>query len=192
MLFEARYIGRQGTKRDAKAALIFSVPPLMLKTDSNPVGLPIEIFDGIRAASIANRSQFYMGLASAPFFGYNRSGAKASHGLVDWFWMQGTLDGNKNAYDCTKAFSETDFTEDLKQFDVSTLVVHGDDDQIVMIDAAGRASAKLVEHPVLKVHAGVPHGLTDTHKDQLNADLLAFCQGTRTRTQDRYPKSAHR
>jgi non-heme chloroperoxidase len=181
----ARYIGRHGTKRVAKAALISSVPPLMLKTASNPGGLPIEVFDGLRAASIANRSQFYKDLASGPFFGFNRPGAKVSQGLVDWFWMQGMLAGHKNTYDCIEAFSETDFTEDLKKFDIPTLVVHGDDDQIVPIDAAGRASAKLVRDATLKVYAGAPHGLTDTHKDQLNADLLAFCQGAQTQTRAR-------
>ena len=146
--------------------------------------LRIEVFDGIRAASAANRSQFYKDLASGPFFGFNRPGTNVSQGLVDWFWMQGMLAGHKNTYDCIKAFSETDFTEDLKQFDFPTLVVHGDDDQIVPIDAAGRASAKPIRKSVLKVYAGVPHGLTDTHKDQLNADLLALCQGAETRKQD--------
>ena len=181
----ARYIGRHGTTRVAKAALISSVPPLMLKTASNPGGLPIEVFDGIRAASIANRSQFYKDLASGPFFGFNRPGVKASQGLVDWFWMQGILGGHRNTYDSIKAFSETDFTEDLKKFDVPTLVVHGDDDQIVPIDAAARASAKLVKRSFPKVYAGAPHGLTDTHKDHLNADLLAFCRGAQTQTQAR-------
>ena len=179
----ARYIGRHGTKRVAKAALVSSVPPLMLKTASNPGGLPIEIFDAIRAASNANRSQLYKDLASGPFFGFNRPGSKASEGLIDWFWLQGMLAGHKNTYDCIKAFSETDFTEDLKKFDIPTLVVHGDDDQIVPMNAAGRASAKLVNHSTFKVYAGAPHGLTDTHKDQLNADLLAFCQASQTRTQ---------
>ncbi len=179
----ARYIGRHGTKRVAKAALVSSVAPLMLKTASNPGGLPIEVFDGIRAASIANRSQLYKDLVSGPFFGFNRPGAKVSQGLVDWFWMQGMLAGHKNTYDCIKAFSETDFTEDLKKFDVSTLVVHGDDDQIVPIDAAGRASAKLAKNATLKVYPGAPHGLTDTHKDQLNADLLAFLPRVPERTQ---------
>jgi non-heme chloroperoxidase len=181
----ARYIGRHGTKRVAKAVLVSSVPPRMLKTTSNPGGLPIEVFDGIRAASIASRSQLYKDLASGPFFGFNRPGAKVSQGLIDWFWMQGMLAGHKNTYDCIKAFSETDFTQDLKTFDIPTLVVHGDDDQIVPIDAAGRASAKLVRDATLKVYAGAPHGLTDTHKDQMNADLLAFCQGAQTHGQAR-------
>jgi non-heme chloroperoxidase len=170
----ARYVGRHGTKRVAKAVLVSSVPPLMLKTPANPGGLPIKVFDGIRAASLANRSQFYKDLAGGPFFGFNRPGAKVSQGLIDWFWMQGMTAGHKNTYDCIKAFSETDFTEDLKKFDVPTLVIHGDDDQVVPIDAAGRASAKLVKNAKLTVYPGAPHGLTDTHKDKLNADLLAF------------------
>ena len=170
----ARYVGRHGTKRVAKAVLVSSVPPLMLKTRANPGGLPIKVFDGIRAASVANRSQFYKDLAGGPFFGFNRPGAKVSQGLIDWFWMQGMTAGHKNTYDCIKAFSETDFTEDLKKFDVPTLVIHGDDDQVVPIDAAGRTSAKLVKNAKLTVYPGAPHGLTDTHKDKLNADLLAF------------------
>jgi non-heme chloroperoxidase len=170
----ARYIGRHGTSRVAKAALVAAVPPLMLKTAANPGGLPIDVFDGLRAASIANRSQLYRDLASGPFFGFNRTGAKPSQGLIDWFWAQGMQAGHKNTYDCIKAFSETDLTEDLKKFDVPTLIVHGDDDQIVPIDAAGRASARLVKGSTLKVYPGAPHGLTDTHKEQLNADLLAF------------------
>jgi non-heme chloroperoxidase len=174
----ARYIGRYGTRRVAKAALVSSVPPLMLKTAANPGGLPIEVFDGIRAGSLANRAQLYKDLAAGPFFGFNRPGAKVSQGLVDWFWMQGMLAGHKNTYDCIKAFSETDFTEDLKKFDVPTLVIHGDDDQVVPIDAAGRASARLVKGATLKVYPGAPHGLTDTHKDQLNADLLEFCRAS--------------
>jgi non-heme chloroperoxidase len=170
----ARYIGRYGTKRVSMAALIAAVPPLMLKTAANPGGLPIDVFDGLRAASIANRSQLYKDVASGPFFGFNRPGAKLSQGLVDWFWLQGMRAGHKNTFDCIKAFSETDFTDDLRKFDVPTLIVHGDDDQIVPIGAAGRAAAKLVKNATLKVYAGAPHGLTDTHKDQLNADLLAF------------------
>jgi non-heme chloroperoxidase len=170
----ARYIGRHGTKRVAKAGLISAVPPLMLKTDANPGGLPIDVFDGLRAGSIADRSQLYKDLASGPFFGYNRPGAKPSQGVIDFFWMQGMMAGHKNALDCIKAFSETDFSEDLKKFDVPTLILHGDDDQIVPIGAAGLASAKLVKGSTLKVYTGAPHGITDTHKDQLNADLLAF------------------
>ena len=170
----ARYIGRHGTKRVAKAGLISAVPPLMLKTDANPGGLPIDVFDGLRAGSIADRSQLYKDLASGPFFGYNRPGAEPSQGVIDFFWMQGMMAGHRNALDCIKAFSETDFSEDLKKFDVPTLILHGDDDQIVPIGAAGLASAKLVKGSTLKVYAGAPHGITDTHKDQLNADLLAF------------------
>jgi non-heme chloroperoxidase len=170
----ARYIGRHGTKRVAKAGLIAAVPPLMLKTEKNPGGLPIAVFDGIRAGSLADRSQLYKDIASGPFFGFNRPGAKASQGLIDSFWLQGMQGGHKNTYDSIKAFSETDFTEDLKKFDVPTLIVHGDDDQIVPIAASGLASAKLVPHATLKVYAGAPHGLADTHMDQLNADMLAF------------------
>jgi non-heme chloroperoxidase len=175
----ARYIGRHGSRRLARAALISAVPPLMLKTAANPGGLPIDVFDGIRAASVADRSQLYRDLASGPFFGFNRPGAKASQGMIDAFWMQGMLAGHKNAYDCIKAFSETDFTADLRAIDVPLLVVHGDDDQIVPIDAAGRATARLVPHAVLKVYPGAPHGITDTHKQQLNADLLDFAGGAR-------------
>ncbi|ALN88850.1 non-heme chloroperoxidase [Lysobacter capsici] len=170
----ARYIGRHGTTRVKKAGLISSVPPLMLKTDANPGGLPLEVFDGLREASIADRSQLYQDLASGPFFGFNRDGAKKSQGMIDSFWAQGMQGGHKNTYDSIAAFSATDFTEDLKKFDVPTLIVHGDDDQVVPIDAAGRASAKLVPNNKLIVYPGAPHGLTDTHKDKLNQDLLAF------------------
>jgi non-heme chloroperoxidase len=170
----ARYIGRHGTKRVAKAALISSVPPLMLKTAANPGGLPIEAFDKIRLGSIADRSQFYRDLAGGPFFGANRPGAKVSQGMIDSFWLQGMQAGHKNTFDCIKAFSETDFTEDLKAFDVPALIVHGDDDQIVPIGAAALRSSKLIKHATLKIYPGAPHGLAYTHKDQLNADLLAF------------------
>ncbi len=170
----ARYIGRHGTKRLAKAALISAVPPLMLKTAANPGGLPIAKFDEIRQGSIADRSQFYKDLAGGPFFGANRPGAKVSQGMIASFWLQGMRAGHKNTFDCIKAFSETDFTEDLKKFDVPTLIVHGDDDQIVPIGAAALRSAKLVRNAILKIYAGAPHGLADTHKDQLNSDLLAF------------------
>lgn len=170
----ARYIGRHGTKRVAKAGLISAVPPLMLKTDANPGGLPREVFDGIREGSLADRSQLYKDIASGPFYGYNRPGAKPSQGVIDAFWMQGIMAGHKSAYDCIKAFSETDFTEDLKKFDIPTLVLHGDDDQIVPIGAAGLASAKLIAEAKLVIYPGAPHGLADTHKEQLNADLLAF------------------
>jgi non-heme chloroperoxidase len=170
----ARYIGRHGTQRVARAALVAAVPPLMLKTANNPGGLPIKAFDDIRAGSIADRSKFYLDLASGPFFGFNRRGAKISKGMVDWFWLQGMQAGHKNTFDCIKAFSETDFTEDLEKFDMPTLIIHGDDDQIVPIDTAALASAKLVKHPTLKIYPGAPHGLTETHKDRLNTDLLAF------------------
>jgi len=169
-----RYIGRHGTKRLAKAALISAVPPLMLKTAANPSGLPIEVFDEIRQGSITDRSQFYKDIASGPFFGANRPGAKVSQGMIDSFWLQGMQAGHKNTFDCIKAFSETDLTEDLKKFDVPTLIIHGDDDQIVPIGAAALRSSKLVKNATLKIYAGAPHGLADTHKDQLNADLLAF------------------
>ncbi len=172
----ARYIGRHGTKRVAKAVLVAAVPPLMLKTEANPDGLPIEVFDGLRAGSLTDRAQLYKDIASGPFFGFNRAGAQISQGMIDWFWLQGMMGGHKNTYDCIKAFSETDFTEDLKKFDVPTLIIHGDDDQIVPFIAAGNASVKLVPNATLKVYSGAPHGLTDTHKDQLNADLLAFLQ----------------
>ena len=170
----ARNIGRHGTKRLAKAALISAVPPLMLKTSANPGGLPIEEFDKIRLGSIADRSQLYKDIANGPFFGANRPGAKVSQGVIDSFWLQGMQAGHKNTFDCIKAFSETDFTEDLKKFDVPTLIVHGDDDQIVPIGAAALRSSKLVKNAILKIYAGAPHGLAETHKDKLNADLLAF------------------
>jgi len=170
----ARYIGRHGTKRVAKAALISAVPPLMLKTADNPDGLPIEVFDKIRLGSTADRSQFYKDLAAGPFFGANRSGSKVSQGMIDWFWLQGMQAGHKNTYDCIKAFSETDFTEDLKKFDVPTLILHGDDDQIVPIGAAALSSSKQVKNATLKIYTGAPHGLMDTHKDRLNVELLSF------------------
>jgi non-heme chloroperoxidase len=173
----ARYIGRHGTARIAKAGLISAVPPLMLKTEANPGGLPLEVFDGLRAAQLADRSQFYLDVPSGPFYGFNRPGAKVSQGLIQSWWMQGMLGGHKNTYDSIKAFSETDFTDDLKKFTIPTLIIHGDDDQIVPIDAAGRASKRLVPHAQLIVYPGAPHGLTDTHKDQVNADMLAFVRG---------------
>ncbi len=172
----SRYIGRHGTGRVAKAGLISAVPPLMVKTDKNPGGLPKEVFDGLQAASLKDRSKLYRDIASGPFFGFNRPGAVASEGMIDSFWLQGMMGGHKNTYDSIVAFSQTDFTEDLKKFDVPTLIIHGDDDQIVPIDAAARASKTLVPHAELKVYAGAPHGITDTHKDQLNADLLAFAK----------------
>jgi non-heme chloroperoxidase len=170
-----RYIGRHGTSRVAKAVLVSAVPPLMLKTEANPGGLPIDVFDGIRAGTGADRSQFFMDL-TIPFFGGNREGVKLSQGVRDAFWLQGMMGGLKNELDCIKAFSETDFTEDLKKFDVPTLIIHGDDDQIVPIDAAGRAAATLVKGSTLKVYPGGCHGLADMHTDELNADLLAFAR----------------
>jgi len=172
----ARYVGRHGTKRVAKLVLVSAVPPLMLKTADNPGGLPIEVFDGIRAASVKDRSQLYLDVAGGPFYGYNRPGAKPSQGAINAWWMQGMMGGHKNTYDSIKAFSETDFRADLKKFDKPTLVIHGDDDQIVPIDAAGRASAALVKGAKLIVYPGAPHGLTETHKDKVNADLLAFAK----------------
>jgi non-heme chloroperoxidase len=169
-----RYVGRHGTGRVARLGLVSAVPPLMLKTDANPGGLPIDVFDGLRAGSIADRSKLYRDLASGPFFGFNRPGATPSQGMIDSFWLQGMMGGHKNTYDSIEAFSETDFTDDLKKFDKPTLIVHGDDDQIVPIDAAGRASKRLVPHADLKVYAGAPHGLGDTHKEQLCQDMLAF------------------
>ena len=169
----ARYIGRHGTRRVAKAVLIGAVPPLMLKTDASPDGLPMETFDGIRAGVLADRSQFFRDL-SGPFYGANRPGAKVSQGLRDSFWLQGMQAGFKGVIDCIKAFSETDFTEDLERFDVPTLVLHGDDDQIVPIGASALRSSKMVRGATLKVYPGFPHGLCSTNKDQINADLLAF------------------
>jgi non-heme chloroperoxidase len=170
----ARYIGRHGTKRVAKAVLMSAVPPLMLKTAANPGGLPIEVFDGFRKAYLADRAGFYLEVASGPFYGYNRAGAKPSQGIVQTWWLQGMMAGHKNAYDCIKAFSETDFTEDLKRFDVPTLIIHGEDDQIVPIGASARLSSKLVKGATLKTYPGGAHGLGDTAKEQVNADLLAF------------------
>jgi non-heme chloroperoxidase len=173
----ARFIGRHGTKRVSKAVLISAVPPIMLKTPANPGGLPIEAFDQIREGVRTDRAQFFEDL-SFPFYGANRAGSKVSQGLRDFFWLQGMLCGIKAAYDCVKAFSETDFTEDLKKFDVPTLVLHGDDDQIVPIGAAGMLSSKIIKGAVLKVYPGAPHGMCSTLKDQINADLLAFFQRT--------------
>jgi non-heme chloroperoxidase len=169
----ARYIGRHGTARVAKAVLIGAVPPLMLKTTANPGGLPMGVFDEIRANVLADRSQFFKDL-SAPFYGANRPAAKVSQGLRDSFWLQGMLAGFKGVLDCIKAFSETDFTEDLKKFDVPTLIIHGDDDQIVPIGASALLSSKLIKNAQLKVYKGAPHGLCSTQKDQVNAELLAF------------------
>jgi len=170
----ARYIGRHGTSRVAKAVLVSAVPPIMVKSDKNPNGVPKEVFDGIRAAQLANRSQLYKDIPAGPFYGFNRPGAKVSQGLIDNWWFQGMQGGHKNTYDSIRAFSETDFTEDLKKIDKPALVIHGDDDQIVPIDISGRASARLIPGARLIVYPGAPHGLTDTHKERLNADLLAF------------------
>jgi non-heme chloroperoxidase len=179
----ARYIGRHGTTRVSKAVLIGAVTPLMLKTDSNPNGLPMKVFDDIRAGVIGDRSQFFKDL-SAPFYGANRAGSTVSQGLRDFFWLQGMLAGHKAAFDCIKAFSETDFTEDLKKFDVPTLILHGDDDQIVPIGAAAMLSSKLVKGAQLKIYKGAPHGMCSTLKDQVNQELLAFFkEGAPTREQ---------
>lgn len=169
----ARYVGRHGTKRMAKAVLIGAVPPLMLKTAANPIGTPMEAFDQIRQAVLSDRSQFWKDL-SIPFYGANRAGAKVSQGLRDSFWLQGMLAGHKAVYDCVKAFSETNFTEDLKKIDVPTLILHGDDDQIVPIADSALLSAKLVKGATLKVIPGAPHGMCSTLKDGINAELLAF------------------
>jgi len=171
----ARYLGRHGTSRVARAVLIGAVPPIMLKTSANPGGLPMEAFDSIRAGVTADRSQFFKDL-SAPFYGANRPGAKVSQGLRDSFWRQGMQGGFKSIIDCIKAFSETDFTEDLRKIDVPTLILHGDDDQIVPIDASARLSATLVKGATLKVHPGLSHGMCSVNKDLINADLLAFFQ----------------
>jgi len=171
----ARYIGRHGSKRVAKVVLIGSVTPLMLKTDANPEGLPIDVFDGIRKGVLADRSQFFKNL-TVQFYGANRPGSKVSQGLRDWFWLQGMQAGLKGVFDSIKAFSETDFTLDLKKMDVPTLILHGDDDQIVPIADSAELSVKLIEGAVLKVYKDAPHGMCSTHKDQVNADLLAFIQ----------------
>jgi non-heme chloroperoxidase len=171
----ARYIGRHGTKRVSKAVLISAVPPLMLKTEKNPGGLPIEAFDEIRKGVQHDRAQFFQDL-SAPFYGANRPGNTVTQGLRHSFWLQSMLCGQKAAYDCIKAFSETDFTEDLKKFDVPTLILHGDDDQIVPIGAAALQSSKIVKGAVLKVIPGAPHGMCSTLKDQMNEELLTFFQ----------------
>lgn len=172
----ARYIGRHGSHRVSKVVLMGAVPPIMLKTDANPNGLPMSVFDGFRSAYLADRSQFFLDVASGPFFGFNRPGAKVSQGLIQSWWRQGMMSGHKNAYDCIQAFSETDFTDDLTKFDVPTLVIHGDDDQIVPIQASAMISSKLIPNAVLKVYPGGTHSLGDTSKEQLNADLLAFVQ----------------
>jgi non-heme chloroperoxidase len=168
-----RYIARHGTRRVARAVLIGAIPPLMLRTPANPGGLPIEVFDGIRTNVLADRSQFFRDLA-VPFYGANRPSAKVSQGLLDSFWLQGMQAGFKNIYDCIKAFSETDQTDDLRKLTVRTLFIHGDDDQIVPIGAAAQAAVKIAPKATLKVYPGAPHGLCSTHKDQVNADILEF------------------
>lgn len=170
----ARYLGRHGTARVAKAVLVGAVPPVMLKSETNPGGLPIEVFDGFRAALTANRAQFYQEVPTGPFYGFNRPGAKVSQGVIDNWWRQGMMGGTKAHYDCIKAFSETDFTEDLKKIDIPVLVMHGDDDQIVPIADSAPLSAKLVKHGTLKIYPGLPHGMCTTHADIINPDLLAF------------------
>ncbi len=172
----ARYLGRHGTKRVSKAVLMGAVPPIMVKTAANPGGLPIEVFDGFRKAYLEDRAQFFLNVASGPFFNFNRPGAKVSQGLIQSWWMQGMMSGHKNAYDCIKAFSETDFTEDLKKIDVPTLIIHGDDDQIVPIGASAMLSSKLVRNSTLKIYPGGSHSLGDTSKDQFNVDLLEFAK----------------
>jgi non-heme chloroperoxidase len=177
----ARYIGRHGTKRVAAAVLIAAVPPLMLKTGANPGGLPIEVFDGIRAGLHTDRSQFFKDV-TMPFYGANRPGSKVSQGLRDSFWRQGMQASLKAVYDCVKAFSETDFTEDLKKIDVPTLIMHGDDDQIVPIADSALLSAKIVKDAMPKIYKGASHGLCSTLKDEINSDLLAFIKGKASKT----------
>ena len=169
----ARYLGRHGTARVAKAVLVSAVPPIMVKTEANPGGLPIAVFDGLRDQLAANRAQFYKDLPF-PFYGYNREGATISQGVMDHWWLQGMMGSAQAHYECIKAFSETDFTEDLKKIDVPVLVLHGDDDQIVPYADAGVLSAKLVQQPTLKIYPGFPHGMLTVHPDVLNADILAF------------------
>ncbi|WP_315786334.1 alpha/beta hydrolase [Bradyrhizobium sp. SZCCHNPS1003] len=173
----ARYVAKHGKGRVAKAALLGAVPPIMLKTASNPGGLPIEVFDGFRTALAANRAQFFLDIPTGPFYGFNRDGAKVSEGVIRNWWRQGMMGGTKAHYDCIKAFSETDFTEDLKAIDVPVLLMHGEDDQIVPIDDSARISIKLLRHGTLKAYPGFPHGMATTHADVINADLLAFIKG---------------
>ena len=172
----ARYIGRHGTSRVAKAVLVSAVPPLMVKTQANPGGLPIEVFDGLRASVTADRAQAFREMADGPFFGANRPGSSVSQGIRDSFWLQGMMAGFNAAVDCIKAFSETDFTEDLKRMDVPTLIIHGDDDQIVPIGASAMLSSKLIGNATLKVYPRAPHGMCTTHKERVNTDLLTFLQ----------------
>ena len=174
----ARYIGRHGDGRAkgriAKAVLVGAVPPIMLKSPNNPVGMPIDVFDGLRAALIADRPQFFIDVPTGPFYSFNRPGAKVSQGIIRNWWRQGMMCGHKAAYDCIKAFSETDFTEDLKRFHMPTLIMHGDDDQIVPIGGAAMLSSKIVRGATLTVYPGYPHGMCTTHHEQINADLLTF------------------
>ncbi|MEU1513309.1 alpha/beta hydrolase [Streptomyces sp. NPDC005811] len=170
----ARYIGRHGTARIAQLVLVSAVPPFMLKTDDNPGGVPIEVFDAIRAGSLADRSQLYRDLADGPFFGHNRPGADVSQGIRDAFWRQSLQAGHRNAYECIAAFSATDFRSDLDAVDVPALVIHGDDDQVVPFEVGGKASADRIKNATLRIYPGAPHGITDTHKEQLGADLLDF------------------
>jgi non-heme chloroperoxidase len=177
----ARYLGKHGTKRVAKAALISAITPLMLKTEKNPLGAPVAVFDGLRAALAANRPQFYIDI-TLPFYGYNRPGAKISEGIRQHWWLQGMVGSVKGHYDCIRVFSETDTTEDLKKIDIPVLVMHSEDDQIVPIAAAGPAAAKLLKYPTLKVYKDFPHGMPTTHADVINADLLAFIKTQKTAT----------
>jgi non-heme chloroperoxidase len=170
----AAYLGRHGTSRAAKAVLIGAVPPVMVQSETNPGGLPLDVFDGLRAALAANRAQFFRDVPSGPFYGFNRPGATVHQGVIDNWWRQGMMGGAKAHYDCIKAFSETDFTEDLKKIDIPVLVMHGDDDQIVPIADSALLSVKLVQNGTLKVYPGLPHGMCTTHADVINADLLAF------------------
>ncbi len=170
----ARFVGRHGTSRLSKAVLISSVPPLMVKTATNPKGLPIDVFDGFRAGMLKDRAQFFLDVPSGPFFGFNRDGAQVSQGMIQSWWMQGMMCGFKGAYDCIKAFSETDFTEDLRKMDIPVLILHGDDDQVVPIGASAQMSSKLVPNGTLKVYHGGAHGLPNTEADRVNQDLLEF------------------
>ena len=173
----ARYVARHGKGRVAKAVLISAVPPIMVKSAANPGGLPIEVFDGFRSALAANRAQFFRDVASGPFYGFNRPGAKVSEGVIDNWWRQGMMGGAKAHYDCIKAFSETDFTGDLEAIEQPTLVMHGEDDQIVPFADAGPLSAKILKNATLKTYPGYPHGMATTHADVINPDLLAFIRG---------------
>ena len=173
----ARYLGRHGTGRTAKAALISAIPPVMVKSGANPGGTPIEVFDGYRTALAANRAQFYIDVPAGPFYSFNRPGAKISQGTIDNWWRQGMIGGAKAQYDCIKAFSETDFTDDLKKIEIPVLVLHGDDDQIVPIADAAPLSAKLLKNSTLSIHQGFPHGMCTTHAEVVNPELLAFIKG---------------